>query len=106
LDSILSVTLSNFFLSIKVIYFYPIMKFTTQLVVTLLLVASVSTSIDAYVVPQLPAQRPGLFRRQAESALQMSFEQDAPIPTSFREAEVLGLRLMQEGNFQDALVGT
>lgn len=82
------------------------MKFTTQLIVTLLSVASLSTSIDAYAAPKLPAQRPGLFRRQAESALQMSFEQDAPVPTSFREAEVLGLRLMQEGNFQDALVGT
>jgi hypothetical protein len=80
------------------------MKFTTQLVVALLSAAAVSTS-NAYMVPKLPAQRPGLFR-QAETALQMTIEQDAPVPTSFREAEVLGLRLMQEGNFQDALVGT
>lgn len=31
---------------------------------------------------------------------------DAPDPTSFREAEILGLRLMQEGNFEEALIGT
>jgi hypothetical protein len=26
-------------------------------------------------------------------------------PTTFREAEILGLKLMQEGNYQDALNG-
>jgi len=34
----------------------------------------------------------------------MMSAEDAPNPTSFREAEVLGLRLMQEGNFEEALV--
>jgi hypothetical protein len=34
----------------------------------------------------------------------MTYE-DAPDPTTFREAEILGLRLMQEGNFKEALVG-
>ncbi len=29
-----------------------------------------------------------------------------PQPTNFREAEVLGLRLMQEGQFEQALTGT
>ena len=32
--------------------------------------------------------------------------EDIPDPTTFREAEVLGLRLMQEGRFEEALVGT
>ncbi len=31
--------------------------------------------------------------------------EDTPDPTSFREAEILGLRLMQEGNFKEALIG-
>ena len=38
--------------------------------------------------------------------LLMNEEGNAPAPTSFREAEVLGLRLMQDGNFEDALEGT
>ena len=42
----------------------------------------------------------------AESAMQMAGVQETPDPTSFREAEILGLRLMQEGSFEDALVGT
>ena len=32
--------------------------------------------------------------------------EEIPEPTNFREAEVLGLRLMQEGRFDEALVGT
>ena len=43
--------------------------------------------------------------RPVASPLQM-VASDAPNPTTFREAEVLGLRLMQEGNFEEALVGT
>ena len=49
-------------------------------------------------------------RRSAETSAttttMMMFNEDTPDPTTFREAEVLGLRLMQEGNFQEALVGT
>jgi hypothetical protein len=36
----------------------------------------------------------------------MMTNEDIPDPSTFREAEVLGLRLMQEGSFDDALVGT
>lgn len=43
--------------------------------------------------------------RSAESAMQMSTN-EVPDPATFREAEILGLRLMQEGNFEEALVGT
>jgi hypothetical protein len=32
--------------------------------------------------------------------------EEIPDPTTFREAEVLGLRLMQEERFDEALVGT
>jgi hypothetical protein len=31
--------------------------------------------------------------------------EDTPDPTTFREAEILGLRLMQEGSFEEALIG-
>ena len=40
---------------------------------------------------------------KAESAVQMAGIQETPDPTTFREAEILGLRLMQEGSFEDAL---
>ena len=40
------------------------------------------------------------------STLRMTESSETPSPTTFREAEVLGLRLMQEGNYQEALDGT
>ena len=43
-----------------------------------------------------------LFR--ATTGLKMT--ESGAAPTTFREAEVLGLRLMQEGNYQEALDGT
>jgi hypothetical protein len=42
----------------------------------------------------------------AGTVMQMTAEESTPPPNSFREAEILGLRLMQEGKFEDALVGT
>ena len=45
--------------------------------------------------------------RHAETSLtsmQMTADEN-PTPSTFREAEVLGLRLMQEGNFEKALDG-
>jgi hypothetical protein len=44
--------------------------------------------------------------RMTESTLRMTESSETPSPTTFREAEVLGLRLMQEGNYQEALDGT
>jgi hypothetical protein len=59
---------------------------------------------NAYVVPQ--SKMAALtFRPAASTAVQMTAD-DAPDPTTFRAAEVLGLRLMQESNFEEALVGT
>jgi hypothetical protein len=40
-----------------------------------------------------------------EITLRMAESSETPTPTTFREAEVLGLRLMQEGNYQEALDG-
>jgi len=40
----------------------------------------------------------------AVTSMMMITNEDIPDPSTFREAEVLGLRLMQEENFEDALV--
>jgi hypothetical protein len=40
----------------------------------------------------------------SRTSIQMTAEK-SPAPSTFREAEVLGLRFMQEGNFEEALVG-
>jgi hypothetical protein len=57
-------------------------------------------SVKTYsFVPQL--QRTFLQRSAATTALLMT-ESD---PQTFREAEVLGLKLMQDGNYKDALDG-
>ena len=62
---------------------------------------------DAYSIPRV-SRTPRITYRSAESAItSMSMSnEDIPDPTTFREAEVLGLRLMQEGRFDEALVGT
>lgn len=77
-----------------------------------LTVASVAT---AYVVPNRPMAFATLSTRTVSNtynnhhmtADSLSASGDAAIPepvlTTFREAEVLGLRLMQEGNYQEAL---
>eukprot|EP00527_Entomoneis_sp_CCMP2396_P008699 CAMPEP_0198137658 /NCGR_PEP_ID=MMETSP1443-20131203/1133_1 /TAXON_ID=186043 /ORGANISM="Entomoneis sp., Strain CCMP2396" /LENGTH=189 /DNA_ID=CAMNT_0043799165 /DNA_START=189 /DNA_END=758 /DNA_ORIENTATION=+ len=45
----------------------------------------------------------GAQRAGAAPALLMTEQNNMPAPASFREAEVLGLKLMQEGNFEDAV---
>jgi hypothetical protein len=62
---------------------------------------------DGYTIPRT-SLTPKLTFRAAETAttsIQMTYE-ETPDPTTFREAEILGLRFMQEGNFEEALVGT
>ena len=80
---------------------------------------SIATMGVAYVVPNRPmafanlASRStvsGRFNNQQQmTADSLAASGDAAIPepalTTFREAEVLGLRLMQEGNYQEALNG-
>jgi hypothetical protein len=41
----------------------------------------------------------------ATTTMMRMLTDETPDPSTFREAEVLGLRLMQEGSFQEALVG-
>jgi hypothetical protein len=67
------------------------MKFTS--LVVLLLSAS---STSAFAPPQRAFHH-------VLTSLQMG--EDSTKMTTFREAEVLGLRLMQEGQFEDALKG-
>jgi hypothetical protein len=87
------------------------MKLSSSLLLTTAAAVTLSLSCHAYVVPRSKMARPLAFR-EAEtraftaSTTMMTAEDDAPNPESFREAEVLGLRLMQEGNFEEALVGT
>ena len=68
--------------------------------------ASVQTICNGWILPQV--KTPPLTFRPAETTVttMMMSTEDAPVPTTFREAEVLGLRLMQEGNFEEALIGT
>ncbi|KAL7566041.1 hypothetical protein ACA910_011055 [Epithemia clementina (nom. ined.)] len=51
---------------------------------------------------RLPARGASCAQRVSITLL-MNEQDNAPAPTSFREAEVLGLKFMQEGNFEDAL---
>mmetsp|Transcript_1131 Transcript_1131/g.2505 ORF Transcript_1131/g.2505 Transcript_1131/m.2505 type:complete len:206 (-) Transcript_1131:143-760(-) len=69
------------------------------------LVLIATFSVEAYTVPRV-SRTPFVTCRSAESAAtSMSMEyEELPEPTNFREAEVLGLRLMQEGRFEEALV--
>lgn len=74
----------------------------------LALVLVVATyDVQAYTIPRV-SRTPMNTCRYAESAatsMSMTNEENIPDPTNFREAEVLGLRLMQEGRFEEALVG-
>ena len=63
--------------------------------------------VNALTVPRvsnIPSTKLTNICRVATSM--MMTNEDIPDPSTFREAEVLGLRLMQEGSFDDALVGT
>ena len=72
-------------------------------------VLSLASLSKGYTVnrPTTPTKTtpPRTSRWVALTTMQMTGTDDAPVPTTFREAEVLGLRLMQEGNFKEALTG-
>lgn len=85
-----------------------------------LLLAALTTMATAYVVPNRPMAFASLSSTSTRSntfnsnqhymtADSLAASGDAAIPeprlTTFREAEVLGLRLMQEGNYEGALDG-
>jgi len=71
------------------------------------------TNTDAYS-PLFPSTRGRVVSQQSPRSVRIlattttmrMLTEETPDPSTFREAEVLGLRLMQEGNFQEALVGT
>ena len=66
--------------------------------------------VNALIIPRVVRNTPKLTHRVALETTtitsMMMIDEDIPDPSTFREAEVLGLRLMQEGSFEDALVGT
>jgi hypothetical protein len=70
------------------------------------LAVSLLSSSAGYTIPG-PSAASRTFRsaESATTSMQMSAN-EVPDPSTFREAEILGLRLMQEGNFDQALVGT
>ena len=72
----------------------------------ILLLLGVACAVNAYTVLDGSGKNRGPSFMNAESAMQMAGVQETPDPTTFREAEILGLRLMQEGSFESALVGT
>jgi hypothetical protein len=84
------------------------MKFSSSYKAIFSMAALAASPCESYTVRYTNRASP-YSARSAETTsttmIMMSAE-DAPNPTSFREAEVLGLRLMQEGNFDEALVGT
>ncbi len=81
-------------------------RFSAFLGFSIALVVVATYNVEAYTVPKI-SRTPFVTCRSAESAAaSMSMEyEELPEPTNFREAEVLGLRLMQEGRFEEALVG-
>jgi len=64
--------------------------------------------VNALIIPRVVRNTPKLTHRVALETTtitsMMMIDEDIPDPSTFREAEVLGLRLMQEGSFEDALV--
>ena len=85
------------------------MKIATRNILILGGMLASSAPCHGYTVryPSKSVQVPSQNIRSAETtstSMMMSVE-DTQDPTTFREAEVLGLRLMQEGNFKEALVG-
>ena len=83
-----------------------IRKGPASLALVIMLVIAIS-NVDSFSISRV-SRTPQITYRSAETAItSMSMtNEDIPDPNSFREAEVLGLRLMQEGSFEEALVGT
>lgn len=66
------------------------------------LLSTLPTTTFAWVVK--PSSWTAATQRMSTVSLNMA--DSAPEPTTFREAEILGLRLMQDGDYQGALDGT
>lgn len=70
------------------------------------LLCSVAACLVAMIMTRPVASFQQLVQRRPNRRLYMSGMQGEPAPTTFREAEVLGLKLMQEGDYDSALQGT
>jgi len=71
-------------------------------------VVGAGVGVKALNIPKTVPNKPKLTNRDAAETTavtsMMMTNEDIPDPSTFREAEVLGLRLMQEGSFEDALI--
>lgn len=76
------------------------------LVVIFCLVLTVNVSNGYVIPPRMQKSSPTFWRAESATIARQMASEDMPTPSTFREAEILGLRLMQEGKFQDALTGT
>lgn len=87
------------------------MKFSTQTLYCAVLLTTTTTSCHGYMIqhqrnhPVPMTSRPAATTTSSITTMLMTSEAGPSDPSTFREAEVLGLRLMQEGNFEEALVG-
>lgn len=85
------------------------MKVATKNVLFMGVLLASSSPCQSYTVPFLGKSQPvpsqNIRSAETTSTSMMMSAEDTQDPTTFREAEVLGLRLMQEGNFKEALVG-
>jgi len=69
------------------------------------LILAATYYVEAYTIPRVSRTPLATYRLAESVANSMSMpSEDIPDPTNFREAEVLGLRMMQEGRFEEALV--
>lgn len=73
------------------------------LVIFVLLLLLLLPCAHAWVTPNKPSWTSATSRH---STVALNMADSAAEPTTFREAEVLGLRLMQEEDYQGALDGT
>ena len=68
-----------------------------------------SSTVDAFTSTPFGMVRPtvvGTAKQTATTPLTMIGTGEEAIPSTFREAEVLGLKLMQEEKYEEALKGT
>eukprot|EP00428_Durinskia_dybowskii_P007582 CAMPEP_0170301634 /NCGR_PEP_ID=MMETSP0116_2-20130129/51082_1 /TAXON_ID=400756 /ORGANISM="Durinskia baltica, Strain CSIRO CS-38" /LENGTH=186 /DNA_ID=CAMNT_0010553467 /DNA_START=229 /DNA_END=786 /DNA_ORIENTATION=- len=85
------------------------MKIATRNILFLsVMLAALSLPCHGYTVrypsKSFSAASQNIRSAETTSTSMMMSAEDTQDPTTFREAEVLGLRLMQEGNFKEALV--
>lgn len=76
---------------------------STAMMWIFVLATGILVTVQGFAPHQHP--RRAMIDSRATTPLLMTEEANAQAPASFREAEVLGLKLMQEGNYELALDG-